>query len=70
MVADMFYPFLEVKMARISRMCYESSFYHVMIQGINREMIYLKSYMKDAFLEMLGKKSKELNVEIIALLFV
>ena len=53
-------------MARISRMCYESSFYHVMIQGINRERIYAKSYMKDIFLEMLGKKSKEFNVEIIA----
>ena len=53
-------------MARISRMCYESSFFHVMVQGINKENIYEKGYMKKAFLNILNKKSKELNVEILA----
>lgn len=53
-------------MARISRMCYESSLYHVMVQGINREKIYRNSYMKDYFIEILTQKSKELGVEIIA----
>ena len=53
-------------MARKSRMCYESSFYHVMVQGINRENIYANGYMKEAFLNILNKKSKELDVEIIA----
>ena len=53
-------------MARISRMCYESSFYHVMVQGINRERIYEKSFMKDYFIDTLCKKSQELGVAIIA----
>lgn len=53
-------------MARISRMCYESSFFHIMVQGINKEYIFQKDEYKEKYLEFLLDSVKANGVDIIS----
>ena len=53
-------------MSRIARKYLNTSFFHVMSQGINREKIfYKKSYCKK-YLNLMQENEKKYNVEIIA----
>jgi len=51
-------------MARISRKSILSEYYHVMVQGINKEYIFKEEFLKNKYKELLLKKS-ELNKIII-----
>lgn len=53
-------------MARISRKCYESCFYHIMVQGINKEYIFKKNENKEKYLSLLNKISLKKEIKIIA----
>lgn len=53
-------------MARISRKCYEASFYHIMVQGIKRENIFKNDNMKEYYIRSLKEKSDEYKTEIVA----
>lgn len=51
---------------RISRNCYNSKFFHVMIQGIKKEKIFKQEYMKLMFIEFLKLAAQNNDVCIIA----
>lgn len=53
-------------MPRISRKCYESDFFHVMVQGIDREFIFNNDYFKEKYLSFLQEASQKHQVKIIA----
>ena len=53
-------------MARISRACYESSYFHVMVQGIAKEYIFKEKEFKEKYIEFLDNATKENEVIIIA----
>ena len=53
-------------MSRISRKCTESKYYHVMVQGINKENIFEKNDMKNKYRDLIAKKSKENQILILA----
>ena len=44
---------MELNMARISRKCYESNYFHVMVQGIEKRNIFGSSELKEKYLEYL-----------------
>ena len=54
------------QMPRISRKCYESDFFHVMVQGIDREFIFNNDYFKEKYLSFLQEASQKHQVKIIA----
>ena len=43
-------------MPRHIRKYYQSEFFHVMVQGLNREKIFLKNNYKKAYLKMIKEK--------------
>ena len=53
-------------MARISRACYESSYFHVMVQGIAKEYIFKEKEFKEKYLEFLDNSTIENEVIVIA----
>ena len=53
-------------MARVARKDFSTSFFHVMVQGINKEYIFNEEKLKDKYLELITKYEKEYNVEILA----
>ena len=53
-------------MPRIARQNFETSFFHIMVQGINKEFIFDKPEMKKEYLKLLEKYNKEGEVQIIA----
>lgn len=53
-------------MARISRKCYESSYFHVMVQGIEKKNIFGDSELKCKYLEFLKRSVNGRDVKIIA----
>ena len=52
-------------MARIARICLNTSFYHVMVQGINKEYIFKKKRYINQYLKLIKEKINN-NIEIIA----
>lgn len=53
-------------MPRIARKYLESSFCHVIIQGINREYIFKQNELKEAYKHLLKKYSQEMKINILA----
>lgn len=53
-------------MSRISRKCLDTIYYHVMTQGINKENIFEKKYMKTKYIRLFFEKSKINGISIIA----
>lgn len=53
-------------MARISRKCNDGKYFHVMIQGHNKEFIFKSKKSKEKMKDIIFNKTKELNVKIIA----
>ena len=53
-------------MARIPRKYYDTSFFHVIVQGINKEYIFEEDKYIEHYLELLKKHEQETGVDIIA----
>ena len=52
--------------SRIARKYENSSFFHVIVQGINKEYIFKEEKYKSQYLKQIYRFSKELNINIIA----
>ena len=52
-------------MPRINRNNMESEYFHVIVQGINKEKIYYKDYYKKVYLKYIFEESKKLNIKIL-----
>ena len=61
-------PFLKgmMEMARISRKCNDGKYFHVMIQGHNKNYIFKCEKLKEKMKEIIYNKRKGLNIMIIA----
>ena len=61
-------PFLERKffVSRISRKCMDGNYFHIMIQGHNKAYIFSKKKYKNKIKEIIFKKTKGLNIGILA----
>lgn len=53
-------------MPRKSRRNYNTSFFHVIVQGINKEYIFQKEIYKKKYLNLMIKNYQEYNVKILA----
>lgn len=53
-------------MPRISRKNLNTSFLHVMVQGVNKDYIFNKDYYKKQYLELIKKFKNEFNIELLA----
>ncbi len=53
-------------MPRKSRKDYNTSFFHVIVQGINKEYIFQKEMYKKKYLNLIIENYKEYNVKILA----
>lgn len=53
-------------MPRIARSSLGTSFFHVIVQGINKEYIYDKKEYIEKYLELINKKKEEYNIQILA----
>jgi REP element-mobilizing transposase RayT len=53
-------------MARIARKYYDTSFYHIMVQGIEKKLIFSKLCFKEKYRELIIKCAKLYDVSIIA----
>ena len=53
-------------MSRISRNQYVSKYFHIMVQGINKEKIFLKDEFKEKYLKYTKKGMKENNIALLA----
>ena len=53
-------------MARISRKCLNEKYYHIMVQGINKEYIFKWKTQKSKFKNLIFEKAKLNNVVIIS----
>lgn len=55
-----------IKIPRVARKYLNTSFFHVIVQGINKEYIFNKKIYIEKYLDLLNKYSKELKINIIA----
>lgn len=53
-------------MARISRKCIEGKYFHIMVQGHNRDFIFKSKKNKEKIIKVLFDKTKGLGIKIIA----
>lgn len=53
-------------MARRSRESLSTSFFHVIVQGLNKEYIFEQNRYKEKYLKILNKTKNNYNIEIIA----
>lgn len=53
-------------MARISRKCYESSYFHIMVQGIEKRFIFNTAEFKEKYYEIIRCSTEKNNVKIIS----
>ena len=53
-------------MARISRKCYESGFFHLMVQGIKKEKIFNNRMLKEKYIEFIKNSCKKYDVKLVA----
>lgn len=51
---------------RLSRKCYNSKFFHVMIQGIRKEKIFKENCLKSTFVNYMDDASEKNKVRIVA----
>ena len=52
-------------MPRLARKYLESSFIHIIVQGINKEYIFQKNSFKDAYLNILKKIISETDIKVM-----
>ena len=53
-------------MPRIARECMNTSFFHVIVQGVNKEFIFEKWKYKEKYLNLLKKAKEDCEIDIIA----
>ena len=53
-------------MPRVARKNIESSYCHVIVQGINKEYIFKENYLKDAYKNLIKKCLGEIDVKILS----
>ena len=53
-------------MPRVAKKDYDTSFFHIMVQGIRKENIFNKDEYKEKYLELLYKYLEKYDVKIIA----
>ena len=53
-------------MARISRKCTDSNYFHIMVQGYNKEFVFNEIASKEKMKELIFHKLKDLSVKVIA----
>lgn len=53
-------------MPRMARKSLETSFFHIMVQGINKEYIFNSKLNKDKYVDNLNKYKVECNVELLS----
>ena len=53
-------------MPRYSRKALCGNFFHVIVQGLNKEYIFYENYYKERYKQLLIKESKSNNIKIIA----
>lgn len=53
-------------MPRKARSIYQNGFFHIMVQGINKEYIFNKNYQKNEYVKLMKKYNSEQKVKIIA----
>ena len=53
-------------MPRLARKYLQSSFIHILVQGINKEYIFQKNSFKEAYLNMLKKNISETDIKVIS----
>ena len=53
-------------MPRIARKYLETSFCHVIVQGINREYIFKENYLKDAYIDIIKRNIFDKKINIIS----
>lgn len=53
-------------MPRIARKDLESGFFHIMIQGINKENIFYKNEYKETYIDLINLYRKRQNIKILA----
>ena len=51
---------------RLSRQCYNSKFFHVMIQGIRKEKIFEENYLKSIFIDYMKNAATKNKTKIVA----
>ena len=52
-------------MPRVPRKSYESSYFHVIVQGYEKEYIFEEDYFKEYFLKLILTEAKKFEVEIL-----
>lgn len=52
-------------MPRIARSSLGTSFFHIIVQGINKEYIFNKEVYKHKYLELINKNGEEYNIQIL-----
>lgn len=53
-------------MARKAREMFETEFFHIIVQGLNREKIFLSSHFKEVYLKKLQEEKEAFGVHILA----
>ena len=53
-------------MPRIARNDLNTSFFHVIIQGVNKECIFKQNIYKEKYLQFLKEANLKFNIKIIA----
>lgn len=55
-----------IKISRVARKYENSSFFHIIVQGINKEYIFQEEKFKITYLKQINRFSNELEINIIA----
>ena len=55
-----------INISRIARKYYDTSFFHVMVQGINKEYIFKKDRYINKYLQLLNEKIYKEEIKIVA----
>lgn len=55
-----------IKIPRIARNCLDTSFFHVMVQGINKEYIFKNNRYIKRYLQLMKEKLNREELEMIA----
>ena len=55
-----------ITIPRLPRRIDKASFFHVIVQGINKENIFLEERNKNQYLKLMNKLCKKYNIKILA----
>ena len=55
-----------ITIPRVTRKVNKASFFHVIVQGINKENIFLEERNKNQYLKLMKKLCKKYNIKIVA----